>query len=475
MSTDIPQQQQQPQQSNHQTVGATPVTEPPSDAQVSQLSSQSQQQDLSESQQKDPSHIATVSDGGRELSKTVLYVGNIHRSIPDLSLQELFTSLGNPIKSLKILQDKNKPGFSYAFVEFESPDFADHALSSLDNTIIGDNQLKITKAFQTQQVKNNETFNLFVGDLSLEINDDLLYKNFEKFSSLVQANVMWDMKSGRSRGYGFVCFAEKSDAEDALASMNGVVLGDRQIRLNWASHRSNNSTNINNNNNNHFNNNNSYHNRNNYHHHNNNNINHYNNNMNHTNSNNPNMLSNYPQQLYNNVMSNEINKNMNQLNNENGGVANNVEMMNISMMHNNSNNISDNSILMNNSSSNNMNLPSMNMNQMINQLPPQVITSPPSYEMVLNQTPNWLTVVYLGNLAEYTTQNDLIPLLQNFGYIVNFKLLSDKNCAFVTYDTHERAALAIVQLSGFTINGRPLKCGWGKGNRPNSNMRNNLH
>lgn len=197
--------------------------------------------------------------------------------------------------------------------------------------------------------------------------------------------------------------------------------------------------------------------------------------MNHTNSNNPNMLSNYPQQLYNNVMSNEINKNMNQLNNENGGVANNVEMMNISMMHNNSNNISDNSILMNNSSSNNMNLPSMNMNQMINQMPPQVITSPPSYEMVLNQTPNWLTVVYLGNLAEYTTQNDLIPLLQNFGYIVNFKLLSDKNCAFVTYDTHERAALAIVQLSGFTINGRPLKCGWGKGNRPNSNMRNNLH
>ncbi|ODQ45087.1 hypothetical protein PICMEDRAFT_35617 [Pichia membranifaciens NRRL Y-2026] len=343
-----PQSPLQDQQQQQQERASTP------DAQQDSTPSSSQIPLIAEETQ----NVASIADGGRELSKTVLYVGNIHRSVADETLQDLFSSLGNPVKSLKILQDKNRPGFNYAFVEYESPDFAEHALHSLDGTSIADNQLKITKAFQTQQVKNSDTFNLFIGDLSLEVNDEVLNSFFQKFPSLVQANVMWDMKSGRSRGYGFVCFDDKKDAEEALQTMNGYMLGDRPIRLNWASHRDR-------------------------------------------------------------------------------------HMMN--------------------------NQPNGNMNSMINRPP---VMGPPSYEMVLRQAPSWLSAVYLGNLADYTTQNDLIPLLQNFGYIVNFKLLSHKGYAFVTYDTHERAAMAIVQLSGFTINGRPLKCGWGKSNKVVSDIRN---
>src|SRR3984885_16069058 len=81
-----------------------------------------------------------------------------------------------------------------------------------------------------------------------------------------------------------------------------------------------------------------------------------------------------------------------------------------------------------------------------------------SYDMVVQQTPQWQTTCYVGNLTPYTTQNDLVPLFQNFGYVVETRFQSDRGFAFVKMDTHENAAMAICQLSGYNVNGRPLKC-----------------
>jgi nucleolysin TIA-1/TIAR len=48
---------------------------------------------------------------------------------------------------------------------------------------------------------------------------------------------MWDQLSGKSRGFGFVVYKEKADAEKALAGMNGQWLGSRAIRCNWANQK----------------------------------------------------------------------------------------------------------------------------------------------------------------------------------------------------------------------------------------------
>lgn len=361
-------------------------------------------------QQDENVNIATVSDGGRELSKTILYIGNIPQSIGEEGLSELFS----PFKSIKVLHDKNNHGFNYSFVEYSTNEEASETLNRLNGEMINDCPLKITWAFQTQQLKeSSETFNLFIGDLSLEVNDDTLTKAFSQYTSLVQANVMWDMKTGRSRGYGFVNFREKEDASQALQSMNGQMLGDRPIRLNWATHKQNNNNGHNSTSQHH------------HHHHHNNNI----NTANNYNNNNNNTSNRFNYQPYTN----------------NSNIIHRGILAPIMLQQQ----------------------PPQQLQQQSQQMPQQMpIMGPQSYDIILRQAPNWLTVVYLGNLAHFTTQNDLIPLLQNFGYIVNFKLMADKGCAFVTYDSHERAAMAIIQLSGFTINGRSLKCGWGKQGKP---------
>lgn len=48
---------------------------------------------------------------------------------------------------------------------------------------------------------------------------------------------MWDPVSGKSRGFGFVAFRDKTDAEQAIATMNGEWLGTRAIRCNWATQK----------------------------------------------------------------------------------------------------------------------------------------------------------------------------------------------------------------------------------------------
>lgn len=100
--------------------------------------------------------------------------------------------------------------------------------------------------------------------------------------------------------------------------------------------------------------------------------------------------------------------------------------------------------------------------------PPPYSLSPSSapprttqFQSISGQAPG-NTTIYVGNLVPYTSQADLIPLFQGFGYIVEIRMQADRGFAFVKLDTHENAANAIGQLTGTLVHGRQLKCSWGK-------------
>jgi len=78
---------------------------------------------------------------------------------------------------------------------------------------------------------NPEDHRIFVGDLGNEVNDDVLYRAFFKYPSILKAKVLRDKKSGKSRGYGFVSFGEPGDMVKALKEMNGQYIGNRPCKL----------------------------------------------------------------------------------------------------------------------------------------------------------------------------------------------------------------------------------------------------
>jgi len=75
---------------------------------------------------------------------------------------------------------------------------------------------------------------LFVGGLSWDTNDSSLADAFQAFGSVVEAKVISDRDTGRSRGFGFVTYDAPADAQKAIAEMDGATLDGRTIRVNEA-------------------------------------------------------------------------------------------------------------------------------------------------------------------------------------------------------------------------------------------------
>ncbi|XP_054086177.1 protein elav isoform X2 [Zeugodacus cucurbitae] len=80
-------------------------------------------------------------------------------------------------------------------------------------------------------------FHIFVGDLSSEIETQQLREAFTPFGEISDCRVVRDPQTLKSKGYGFVSFVKKSEAESAITAMNGQWLGSRSIRTNWATRK----------------------------------------------------------------------------------------------------------------------------------------------------------------------------------------------------------------------------------------------
>lgn len=78
---------------------------------------------------------------------------------------------------------------------------------------------------------------VFVGDLSSELDTPDLKAAFAPFGQISDARVVKDLQTNKSKGYGFVSFLNKVDAENAIQGMNGQWLSGRAIRTNWATRK----------------------------------------------------------------------------------------------------------------------------------------------------------------------------------------------------------------------------------------------
>ncbi|XP_055808811.1 glycine-rich RNA-binding protein 4, mitochondrial-like [Solanum dulcamara] len=78
---------------------------------------------------------------------------------------------------------------------------------------------------------------LFVGGISWNTNDNTLQEAFSKYGEVIEARVIYDRESGRSRGFGFVTFNGSEDASAAIQALDGQELDGRRIKVNIANDR----------------------------------------------------------------------------------------------------------------------------------------------------------------------------------------------------------------------------------------------
>jgi len=75
---------------------------------------------------------------------------------------------------------------------------------------------------------------LYVGNLNFNMTDDELEGIFSEFGTVNSASVVVDRYTNKSRGFGFVEFAEDADAKKAKEAIDGKEFGGRSLRVDEA-------------------------------------------------------------------------------------------------------------------------------------------------------------------------------------------------------------------------------------------------
>jgi len=80
--------------------------------------------------------------------------------------------------------------------------------------------------------------NIYVGNLSYDVNEEDLQKAFSEFGEVVSVKIIKDQYNGRSKGFGFIEMPDRTEANAAIEGLNSKEFKGRSIKVNQAKPRS---------------------------------------------------------------------------------------------------------------------------------------------------------------------------------------------------------------------------------------------
>ena len=75
---------------------------------------------------------------------------------------------------------------------------------------------------------------IYVGNLSYDLTEDVLRKEFEAFGKVNSARIITNRYNGKSKGFGFVQMPDRAEAEKACAALNDKEIMGRKMKCNEA-------------------------------------------------------------------------------------------------------------------------------------------------------------------------------------------------------------------------------------------------
>eukprot|EP01132_Coremiostelium_polycephalum_P006737 gene6737-8353_t len=169
-------------------------------------------------------------------------------------LHKLFEPYGDIVNTKVMVNIKTGNSLGYGFVRFSQPNCALEAIKNMNRVQVGYKTLlcKLSKPSNSpiinpvttaiDEPENREPSNtLYVRVLSPTITDAILNATFSQFGEVVEAQVLIDTVSGKSKRAGVIKFSNISSAITALNSMNGSLqLGETPLVVRYTTNKINN-------------------------------------------------------------------------------------------------------------------------------------------------------------------------------------------------------------------------------------------
>ena len=73
--------------------------------------------------------------------------------------------------------------------------------------------------------------NIFVSNLSFNIQDEDLREFFAPYGDVISAKIINDRETGKSRGFGFVEMSDEAASKNAIAELDNASIDNRNIKV----------------------------------------------------------------------------------------------------------------------------------------------------------------------------------------------------------------------------------------------------
>ncbi|XP_033982384.1 embryonic polyadenylate-binding protein-like isoform X2 [Trematomus bernacchii] len=198
-----------------------------------------------------------------------IFIKNMDESIDNKALYDTFSAFGNILSCKVVCDEKGSKG--YGFVHFETQEAANRAIDTMNGMLLNDRKVQKTgkqlesgnvnpmanllgrtcqlshlsfvghfksrkereMEFGTQAMKFT---NVYIKNFGEEYTEEKLKEVFATFGRTLSVRVMRDDR-GRSRGFGFVNYANHEDAQQAVDDMNGKDINGKTIFVGRAQKR----------------------------------------------------------------------------------------------------------------------------------------------------------------------------------------------------------------------------------------------
>ncbi|VDC03169.1 unnamed protein product [Peniophora sp. CBMAI 1063] len=162
-----------------------------------------------------------------------------HRDTPFLTppyhqygLRKYFSEFGK-VDACTIVRDGEGKSRGFAFLTFEDPASVNAVM--IREHFLDGKSIDPKRAIPREEHLRNTRY--FVGGLAAHTTSESMKGFFSSFGKVVDATVMVDRETGRSKGFGFVTFEDNSP-ENMLVGRSGLVLDEKQIEVKTAQPRS---------------------------------------------------------------------------------------------------------------------------------------------------------------------------------------------------------------------------------------------
>ncbi|XWS19950.1 hypothetical protein CRYUN_Cryun31cG0059500 [Craigia yunnanensis] len=188
-------------------------------------------------------HVEGISDTDIDpdrIEARSLFVKNLNFKTSEESLRNHFTEhvKEGRIKSVRVkkhLKNDKQVSMGYGFIEFDSVETTTNVCRDLQGTILDGHALilQLCHAKKEQAIKNVEkdksSTKLLVRNVAFEATEKDLRQLFSPFGQIKSLRL--PMKFGNHRGFGFVEFVTKQEAQNALQALSSTHLYGRHLVL----------------------------------------------------------------------------------------------------------------------------------------------------------------------------------------------------------------------------------------------------